>query len=93
MSHSTKKIYTQQYIFHCNTEITCPSLDTVLNGEISYDTDRSDNFGLNTTATYLCSAGYALTGNMRRACVDDDHGDTVGVWSGTVPTCECKISV
>ena len=27
-------------------------------------------------------------GNKSRTCMDDDQADTIGVWSGEMPSCE-----
>ena len=71
-------------------EITCSSLDPLSNGKIFYDSDREISIGVGAIATYMCRAGYALIGSCSRICIDDDHQDTVGVWSGDAPTCEGK---
>jgi len=36
------------------------------------------------TVTYNCDEGYILLGDNTRVC------QATGVWSGSVPTCECK---
>ena len=75
------------FFFH--SAIMCLSLVPLENGSISYSPDSGDNFTIGTTATYSCSAGFALVGGDNiRSCMDDDQADTEGVWRGTASTCQ-----
>ena len=55
---------------------------------VTYAADNTPEFEIGTVVTNNCSAGFALVGDMTRTCEDDDQADTVGVWSGSPPTCE-----
>ena len=72
------------------TAIQCLPLSNISNGEFTYTIDADPNFALGTVAVFSCFAGYALVGNNIRTCMDDDQMDTVGVWSGYIPSCERK---
>ena len=66
-------------------ELSCDLL------QVSADTYGGLTVTLNGTAmysiaTYSCSlTGYILNETTNRVCQDD------GTWSGTIPSCECKI--
>ena len=51
-------------------------------------TYSQDNLTVGTVATYVCDTGYLLTGSPTQQCMENDQGGLVGVWNGTVPTCE-----
>ena len=69
--------------------VMCSPLDQLDDGSISYSPDSGGNFTIGTTATYSCSADFALVGGDNiRSCMDDDQADTEGVWSGTASRCE-----
>ena len=74
-------------LLYCYTAIECPSI-TLTNGMVAYAADNSPPFSLGTVATYTCSPGFALVGDMTRTCMDDDQADIVGVWSGVASSCE-----
>ena len=57
---------------------------------ITYDATSTTDLEIGTVATHLCDARFALVGNMKRTCVDDNQEDIVGVWSESAPTCERK---
>ena len=42
---------------------------------------------MGTIATHACNQGFTLDGQSTRTCMDDDQADTIGVWSGVVPSC------
>ena len=69
--------------------IECPSL-SLADGVITYASDTAPLFEIGTVATHACNAGFALVGDMTRTCEDDDQADTVGVWSGSPPSCDRK---
>ena len=48
------------------------------------------NFEMKTIAKHSCGTEFFLVGSMTRTCMDDDQADTVGVWSGSPPTCNRK---
>ena len=54
---------------------------------ITYVPDITIYFEIGTVATHVCDDGFSLVGDMTRTCMDDDQADTIGVWSGTAPTC------
>ncbi len=56
-----------------------------------YVSDTTDPFDFNTDAIYSCEVGYYLVGNGVRMCGGDGSGPQ-GMWSGTAPSCESKIS-
>ena len=63
----------------------CPDLDTLVNGEISYDPDMTSPFrDIGTVATHTCEDGFVLVGAGTREC------QIGGTWSGSPPTCERK---
>ena len=62
----------------------CTSL-TATNGEVTYS---QNNLTVGTVATYTCETGYSLTGLPTQECIENDQGGLVGVWNGTVLTCE-----
>ena len=51
------------------------------NGNVVFTTTTFDS-----VATYSCDPGYALNGNAKRRCLAD------GTWSGTIPSCVCKLT-
>ena len=71
------------------TAIECSML-TLRNGMITYDVDTTAQFEIKTIATHNCNAGFALVGDVTRTSEDDDQADTVGVWSGSPPSCDRK---
>ncbi len=62
----------------------CPDLPTPTNGEsVGYNNmGTMNNRPVGAVATYTCTDGYMLVGNMTRDCGSD------GEWSGSAPTCE-----
>ena len=71
-----------------STAIVCPALEDLDNGLIVYDADNLTEFSLSTVATFTCNQAFSLDGNSTRICMDDDQADTIGVWSGQMPSCE-----
>ena len=65
--------------------ITCPSLDPISDGMISYDQGRAPGpYPYSTTVTYTCNEGFDLQGDVTRQC----SGTSVtGIWSGSAPVC------
>ena len=62
--------------------VTCPTLTDPTNGIVDVPSNN-----LESTATYACDTGYNLTGGSSiRTCGSD------GVWSGSDPTCTCKLN-
>ena len=53
-----------------------------------YDVDNETDFALDMVARLTCNRGFSLNGNDTRACMDDDQADTIGVWSGEMPSCQ-----
>ena len=50
------------------------------------------NLTVGTIATHACNEGFSLDGQSTRTCMDDDQADTIGVWSGEMPTCIGKFN-
>ena len=53
---------------------------------------ENETYILETTATYSCSSGFSLNGSQRRVCVVEGD-NTLGVFNGTIPTCESKVII
>ena len=68
--------------------MTCPDLSNPQNGQVMVD-DDSNIQGAN--ATYSCNIGFELVGNSERVC--QNTGGSIGDWSGSDPTCQCKHNV
>ncbi|XP_064384964.1 uncharacterized protein LOC135333878 isoform X2 [Halichondria panicea] len=66
--------------------VTCPELNLINNGMITYSPDTTSSFGIGTTATYSCADGHVLSGSDTRMC-EGDGSSTRGVWSGNAPIC------
>ena len=77
------------FCFHAEA-ILCENLSPPNNGEISVAfAPNSLSHGLGSVATYSCDSGYVLGGYAVRRCEDPNGGTvTMGVWSGTPPTCQ-----
>ena len=62
-----------------------------MNGLIVYSTLPENNvYEIGTLAEYNCNGGFALVGIANRTCSAFDQEDTVGDWTLTAPTCQCK---
>ena len=59
--------------------VNCGILNNPSNGQVRFDTTTFQS-----QATYNCSAGYILNGNMTRTCEAERQ------WSGDEPSCERK---
>ena len=66
--------------------IDCGQLPLLSEGQIAYTTGVVTGLetGLNATASYSCSEGYSLVGDMIRTCQAN------GQWDGAEPTCMCE---
>ena len=84
-----------QVTFLIQTETVCPEPQTPDNGTVSTATSStSNNYGLDSVATYSCNTGFVLVGQTTRVCDDVRIGDVrIGTWSGSLPTCEGRLSV
>ena len=83
------KIHFQQLFLPAAIE--CPALTAPMNGQVSYATDTTPNFEIDTVATFTCDSGFSLNGGVSTlTCADDDQMDNVGTWGGTEPTCQRK---
>ncbi len=70
--------------------VRCPSLTGPANGRVNISIGAHGvTLGLGAMATYTCNTGYGLVGVATRTCVSS--GSTSGTWSGSIPTCECKL--
>ena len=65
--------------------ITCVSLGSINNGQISYD---SFTLGYGTTATYSCDTGFGLSGRDRERVCGGNGSSPSGLWNGNAPHCE-----
>lgn len=66
------------------TPVACPTLTTPVNGASVAYSDAARPY--NSTATYTCNTGYAVTPAGSRTCTHT-AGATVGTWSGADPSC------
>ena len=76
-------------MFNFFTVINCSLLPLLSEGQIAYTPGVVTNLetGLNAVASYSCSEGYNLVGDMIRTC------QASGQWDGTEPTCMCEYIV
>ncbi len=65
--------------------VICPNLNSPQSGQVIVS-DVNNIQGSN--ATYSCNIGFELIGNSMRIC--QNTGGSVGVWSGSDPTCRCR---
>ena len=72
-----------------NTAITCPPLNDLTNGTVTYNDveDESGNLNFETQSTYSCDTGFFLVGINTRTCTGDGSSIT-GSFDGEAPTCE-----
>ena len=70
--------------------IMCSSLPAPLNGSITFVVDTTPTFDFMTTAMYKCDPGFALSGGDEVRICEEGPVESVGEWSGTEPTCDCK---
>ena len=61
--------------------ITCPSLNSIRNGDIDCSLGGDGEANPGDTCTYTCNDGFGLDGGATRTCQND------GMWSGTEPRC------
>lgn len=72
---------------HLFSAITCGDLDAPTNGIITFASDTTPQYEYQTTATYICSTGYGLSGGTSiRTCEGSTAGP--GEWDGLAPSCE-----
>ena len=65
---------------------TCPDLTVPANGMIGYNNmGTASPRPMDIVATFTCDTGYTLKGGTTRTCRSD------GMWSGSAPTCQCKL--
>ena len=82
-------IYPSNSEYYSIPAITCPTLSSIMNGQVIFSSASPFSFG--TEATYSCDDGYGLTSENRTRTCDGSGSSPVGVWSGSVPTCEGKL--
>ena len=68
-----------------NAVISCSALSAVENGDITYSSDLTYEYG--TIATYQCDSGYELTGGDTVRTCTGDGSNPVGQWNGNAPFC------
>jgi len=69
----------------------CPGLEPPVNGHINITSGTSNiSEGIGSIALYGCEAGFAIIGEVARACEELKTG--VVDWSNTSPICELTIS-
>ena len=70
--------------------ITCSQLSAIVNGgPIDYSdipVNKSSDLSVGTVATYHCSEGFSLVGDVKRVC-GGNGSSPAGVWSGSQPVC------
>ena len=71
------------------TVIDCGDLTDPDDGQITFSSGvvATTDTGLNAVATYACSEGYSLVGDVMRICQAN------GQWDGAEPSCTCKLLV
>ena len=71
------------------TVIDCGGLTDPEGGQIIFTSGvvATIDTGLNAIATYTCSEGYSLDGDVMRACQANS------MWDGAEPSCTCKLLV
>lgn len=82
-------------IYFPNAAIECEPLPDIVNGTITYDTDLTANYSLDTIATYTCNAGFFLdisgdNVSAIRTCIDDNDDDAQGIFDKQAPRCVCE---
>ena len=68
--------------------VICPTLNNPQNGQVMVD-DVNNIQGAN--ASYSCNIGFELIGDRMRVC--QNTGGSIGVWTGSDPTCQCKHNI
>ena len=63
----------------------CDALPSIENGFIAA---VSDNYSVESVASYACEAGYNLVGALNRTCT---ASSTTTFWSEEEPTCQSKL--
>ena len=65
----------------------CEILQTLENGQVSYigSEEASEDFPVDTTASFMCDYGYSLNGSNSSVCQTD------GNWDPQSPTCDQSI--
>ena len=78
------------YCMYYSAAVMCASLPPPTNGQILYFNDSTTPYDHGTVANYICNTGFGIAGgDVNRVCSDDDK-NTIGEWTRTTPTCECK---
>ena len=72
-------IYFVTFSINVGIIIECPKLVDPTNGDVAYSGNTPGS-----SATYTCIAGYSITGDDIRFCLND------GTWSGNDPFCRCE---
>ena len=70
--------------------VTCSDLADIDNGIVAYSGSSPHQYGA--VATYVCDTGYIASHTISRVCGSDGLS-SVGVWSGTVASCNGKILI
>ena len=68
------------YSLHTALAVQCPDLPNPDNGQVTF----SNGFMIGSVATYECSQGFTLEGDVTQTCQAD------GTWSGVPATCARK---
>ena len=69
-----------------STAVTCPALTAPTNGN---DPSCTDATNYNSSCTFTCMDGFALSDSADLTCGGDGTSIT-GTWSGSAPTCDSK---
>ena len=69
--------------YYYNTAMTCEAIGHLGNGTISYNKQPLTNgqYPVNTSASFTCNTGYAISGDMNITCQASGH------WNHSPPTC------
>ena len=75
------------YYTTVEADVYCPALTPPDNGTVSISSGVN-YISVGSTATYSCDPGYALLGSITRTCEDLHSRDSVGTWTGSMPSCQ-----
>ncbi len=68
--------------------ITCSDLPILDNGVIVYISITPAPYDYGTTARYDCNTGFGLNGGDTILTCEGDGSNAIGMWTGTIPTCD-----
>ena len=69
-----------------SSAISCHTITPPVNGQVSFSSGTTSTHFFGTVATFSCTSGFGLLGNMTRVCGGNGSSSS-GVWSGSPPIC------